>query len=121
MIDFQDLNGHYPQLSNRGVIQLIPTKLFVDWFNYVTNNGNYYSIHKLESISFLIQDFETPEEFIDWLQCNYQVMFKIRLKYACTNESHWPENRTFATFNSWFDIIHSNLIYDLLGEPIKII
>ena len=111
----------YPQLSNRGVIQLVPTKLYVDWFNYVTNNGINYSIDKLESISFLINDFDTRMEFNDWLESNFKLLFNIRLSYSCTDKNQWPENRTLAVFNSWFDIIHSNLILDLLDEPINII
>jgi hypothetical protein len=111
----------YPQVSNRGVIQLVPTKLYVDWFNYVTNDGVNYTINNLESISFLIKDFETREEFDCWLERNYQLLFEIRLSYSCTDKNQWPENRTLAVFNSWFDLIHSNLILDLLDEPINII
>ena len=111
----------YPQVSNRGVIQLVPTKLFVDWFNYVTTNGINYSIDNLENISFLIEDFETRKEFNNWLQCNFQILFEIRLYYACTDKSQWPENRTLSVFKSWFDINHSNLILDLLEEPIKMV
>jgi hypothetical protein len=39
MIDFNHLLGQFPQVSNRGAIQLVPTKLFVDWFNYVNIDG----------------------------------------------------------------------------------
>ena len=80
----------YPQVSNRGVIQLIPTKLYVDWFNYVNNYGISYSINDLEPISFLIEDFETKNEFENWLKTNYQVLFEIRLNYSCTDKSQWP-------------------------------
>lgn len=110
-----------PMVMNRSVVNIYPTKLYVDWFNYVTNNGINYSIDNIEPISFLIEDFETREEFNDWLQFNYQVLFEIRLYYSCTDKNQWPENRTLAEFNSWFDIIHSNLILDLLDEPINII
>ncbi len=111
----------YPQVSNRGVIQLVPTKLFVDWFNYVTNNDVNYSIDNLENISFLIEDFETRKEFNDWLQCNFQLLFEIRLYYACTDKSQWPETRTFPVFLSWFDIYHSSLILDLKLDAIQVI
>ena len=111
----------YPQVSNRGVIQLVPTKLYVDWFNYVTNNGINYSIDNLENISFLIEDFETKHEFDDWLECNYQLLFEIRLNYACTNRSQWPETRTFPIFLSWFEIYHSSMILDLISEPMQVI
>ena len=111
----------FPQVSNRGVIQLIPTKLYVDWFNYVNNYGINYSINDLEPISFLIKDFETKNEFENWLETNYQVLFEIRLNYSCTDKSQWPETRTFPVFSSWFEIYHSSMILDLMSEPIKMI
>jgi hypothetical protein len=111
----------YPQVGNRGVIQLVPTKLYVDWFNYVTNDGVNYTINNLESISFLINDFDTRMEFDCWLERNYQLLFQIRLSYSCTDKNQWPENRTLAVFKSWFDIIHCDLILDLLEEPIKVV
>ena len=121
MIDFNHLLDQFPQVSNRGMVQLVPTKLFIDWYNYVSPCGIKYSIDNIEPISFLIEDFETREEFNDWLQCNYQLLFEIRLYYACTDNTQWPENRTLDVFKFWFDINHSSLILDLLDEPIKII
>ena len=121
MIELKYELDMFPLVKNRSVVNIYPTKLYVDWFNYFTNNGINYSIDNIEPISFLIEDFETREEFIDWLQFNYQVLFEIRLYYSCTDKNQWPENRTLAVFNSWFDIIHSNLILDLLDEPINII
>ncbi len=109
----------YPQVSNRGVIQLIPTKLYVDWFNYVTNDGVNYSIDKLEPISFLLEDFETRKEFEYWLEGNYELLFEIRLNYACTDKSQWPKNRTLPVFQSWFEVYHSSLIIDLKADSIE--
>jgi hypothetical protein len=111
----------YPQVSNRGVIQLVPTKLYVDWFNYVNNYGINYSINDLEPISFLIEDFETRKEFDNWFKCNYQVLFEIRLNYSCTDKSQWPETRTFLVFSSWFEIYHSSMILDLKLDAIQVI
>ena len=110
----------FPQVSNRGVIQLLPTKLYADWFNYVYNDGVNYSHHNLESISFLIDDFDTRMEFNDWLESNFQLLFEIRLSYACNDKSQWPENLTLPVFKSWFDIFHSDLILDLKTDVIKI-
>jgi hypothetical protein len=111
----------YPQVSNRGVIQLIPTKLYADWFNYVTNDGIKYSIDNLEPISFLIEDFETRKEFDYWLEGNYHLLFEIRLNYSCLDKSQWPKNRTFLVFKSWFGIYHSSMILDLKLDAIQVI
>jgi hypothetical protein len=111
----------YPMVKNRSVVNIYPTKLYVDWLNYVTNDGMNYSIDKLEPISFLIEDFETRKQFDKWLESNFKLLFDIRLSYSCTDKSQWPENRTMTVFKSWFDIFHSDLILDLLEEPIKVI
>ena len=120
-MDFNHSLDQFPQVSNRGVIQLVPTKLYVDWFNYVNNNGVKYSIDNLEPISFLIEDFETRMEFDYWLEGNYQLLFEIRLNYGCLDKSQWPENRTLPVFKSWFGIYYSSMILDLMSEPIKVI
>ncbi len=111
----------YPQVSNRGVIQLVPTQLYADWFNYTRNDGINYSIYNIESISFLIDDFDTRMDFNDWLESNFKLLFDIRLSYSCTDKNQWPENRTFPVFLSWFEIYHSSMILDLMSEPIKVI
>ena len=121
MIEPQYELDQYPQVSNRGVIQIVPTQLFADWFSYIRDDGVNYTLNNLEPISFLIHDFDTRIEFNDWLESNFKLLFDIRLSYSCTDKNQWPENRTLAVFNSWFDIIHSNLILDLLDEPINII
>ena len=120
MIDTNIELDQYPLVSNRGAIQIVPTKLLVDWFNYVNIDGITYLINEIEPISFLIDDFETKHEFDDWLECNYQLLFEIRLNYACTNKSQWPETRTFPIFLSWFEIYNSSLILDLKTDLIKI-
>ena len=121
MFEKQFQLDQYPQVSNRGVIQIVPTQLFADWFSYIRDDGVNYTLNNLESISFLINDFDTRMEFNDWLESNFKLLFEIRLSYACTDKNQWPENRTLAVFKSWFEIIHSDLILDLLNEPIKVI
>jgi hypothetical protein len=119
MIDLKYELDMYPMVKNRSVVNIYPTKLYVGWFNYVTNNGINYSIDNIEPISFLIEDFETRKQFDKWLESNFKLLFDIRLSYSCTDKNQWPENRTFAVFNSWFEISHSSLILDLETDLIK--
>ncbi len=111
----------YPQVSNRGVIQIVPTQLFADWFSYIRDDGVNYTLNNLEPISFLIHDFDTRIEFNDWLESNFKLLFDIRLSYSCTDKNQWPENRTFPVFLSWFNIYHSDMILDLVTNPIQVI
>ncbi len=121
MIEPQYELDMFPMVKNRSVVNIYPTKLYVDWFNYVTNNGINYSIDKLEPISFLIEDFETRKQFDNWLERNFQLLFDVRLSYSCIDKSLWPEKRTFCIFNKWFDIRFSNLILDMKTDSIEII
>ena len=121
MIEPQYELDQYPQVCNRGVIQLVPTKLYVDWFSYIRDDGVNYTLNNLESISFLINDFDTRMEFNDWLESNFKLLFDIRLSYSCTDKNQWPENRTFPVFLSWFNIYHSDMILDLVTNPIQFV
>lgn len=96
MIEPQYELDMFPMVKNRSVINVYPTKLYVDWLNYVTNDGVNYSIDKLEPISFLIEDFETTKLFDNWLVRNFQLLFDVRLIYSCIDKSLWPEKRTFC-------------------------
>jgi hypothetical protein len=78
MIDYNNLLDHFPQVSNRGVIQLVPTQLYADWFNYTRNDVINYSIDNIESISFLIDDFETNMN----LMIGSKVTFNYCLRYV---------------------------------------
>jgi hypothetical protein len=70
MIDTNIELDQYPLVSNFGAIQIVPPKLFVDWFNYVNMYGITYFINDKVPISFLIDYFETKHEFDSWLECN---------------------------------------------------
>ncbi len=121
MIKFKYELDSYPQVCNRSIVHITPTKLYVDWVNYIRENQSTYTISNLEPISFLIEDFDYQNEFENWLSLNFSIMFEIRLNYSCIDKSIWPEIRTFDVFKEWFEIKHSNLILDLEDEPIKLI
>lgn len=121
MIDKNLELDQFPQVGNRSVIILTPTKLFLDWFNYVSEDTQTVTLDRLESISFLTYGFDTKLEFREWLRLNYHLLFEIRMNYACIDWSLWPENRSFHIFESWFDITYSNHILDLEVESIELI
>lgn len=121
MINFKYELDFYPQVRNRSIVQITPTKLYIEWLNYISENQSTYTISNLEPISFLIEDFDYQYEFENWLSLNFSIMFEIRLNYSCIDKSLWPQIRTLNIFKEWFDIKHSNLILDLEDETIKMI
>lgn len=108
----------YPMVGNRDIIQLNPTKLYLDWVNYISDTSENLSLKYIETITFLIPNFENRQDFEDWIEVNYCLIFDIRLNYFCIYRSQWPENRTFSLFKSWFDLGYSNMILDLEQKPI---
>jgi hypothetical protein len=90
MIDYNNLLDQFPQVSNRGVIKLVPTKLYVDWYNYVSPSSSKCSATNIEPILILVDDFDTRKEFDEWLACNFPLLFEIRLNYACTDKTKCP-------------------------------
>jgi hypothetical protein len=109
----------YPIVNNRSVVNLFPTKLYLEWLNYVHGSNVGFSLNGLEPITFFIEDFHDKSDFEYWLQTNYQLLFEIRLTYSCIDKSLWPAERTFNTFNSWFQVRYSNMILDLEDESIN--
>lgn len=120
MIDLKYDLDLVPMVKNRSVINIFPTKIFLDWLSYIRGSDE-CSLNDIEPISFLIMDFDDMIEFEHWLELNYDLIFKIRLNYSCIDKSIWPQVRTLNIFKEWFEVKFSNLILDLEDEPIKMI
>ena len=121
MIELKYELDMYPMVKNRSVVNLYPTKLYLEWLNYI--RGSYVSLglNDIESISYLVKDFDNNSEFEYWLENNFHLMFEIRLNYSCVDKSLWPEDRTFSIFNKWFEVRFSNLMLDLEDGSIEVL
>lgn len=121
MIESQYELDMFPQVKNRSLVNLYPTKIYLDWLNYIRGSNVSLGLNDIEPISFLINDFDDISEFEYWMPKNFHLMFEIRLNYSCVDKSLWPEDRTFYVFKRWFDVRFSNLILDMKTESIEII
>lgn len=121
MIELKYELDMYPMVNNRSVVNLFPTKLYLDWLNYIRDSNIGLGLNDLEPISFLIKDFDDKSDFEYWLENNFPLMFEIRLNYSCVDKSLWPEVRTLEVFNQWFVVRYCNLILDFENHPIKVI
>lgn len=111
----------YPMVKNRSIVNIYPTKIYLDWLNNIRGSDVSLGLNDIEPISFLIKDFDNKLEFEYWLNNNFHLMFEIRLNYSCIDKSLWPEDRTFFVFKKWFDVRFSNLILDMKTDLIEII
>lgn len=48
----------YPMVNNRSVINVYPTKTFLDWLNYIRGSDESLGLNDLEPITFLIKGFD---------------------------------------------------------------
>ena len=110
-----------PMVKNRSLVNLYPTKIYLDWLNFTRDTDVRLGLNDLEPVSFLIKDFESKSEYEYWLENNFHLMFEIRLNYSCVDKSLWPENRSYGIFNKWFDVRYSNLILDLEDGSIVVL
>jgi hypothetical protein len=54
-----------------------------------------------------------------WLKANYAVLFEAELEGWYTDESLWPQKRTFKLFQEWFEVECHTMIEDTVGTPIE--
>jgi hypothetical protein len=121
MIELKYELDMYPMVKNRSIVSVYPTKIYLDWLNFIHGSDVSLGINDLEPISFLVKDFDNKSDFEYWLENNFHLMFEIRLNYSCVDKSLWPEERTFCIFNKWFEIRFSNLILDMNTDSIEMI
>lgn len=103
----------YPIIANRCAVRIEPNKLFIDWLNYTYEDYIDSSVKVLKATTFLIRDVEEDHLMESWLKRNYSKIFEIQLNNYCTDESQWPQRRTYSVFKKWFNIGFSDMIIDL--------
>jgi len=111
----------YPMIANRSAVRIEPNKLFIDWLNYIYEGYVDKSKDVLNASTYLIKDAEKVQKLESWLRRNYVKIFEIELNNYCTDESLWPQKRTYDVFKKWFNIAFSDEIIDLENGPIEMI
>lgn len=105
---------------NRAAIVIRPKQPFLDWLHYVDPRAMSLTLERLRSDTpvYLAPEFDTNEEVLAWLEGEYENIFEDQLAGWYNRPPEWPQERTFAMFQQWFEIsIHSELI-DLSIEPL---
>ena len=90
MIEIKYELDMYPMVKNRSVVNLFPTKLYLDWLNYIRDSNIGLGLNDLDPISFLIKDFDDKSDFEYWLQSNYQLLFEIEILIVIVSVSVRP-------------------------------
>jgi len=105
---------------NRGVMVVRPRQPFVDWVCSFDDAGPVDPEDAWDSVnSFLVPEFDDPEETLAWIHANVETVFDIMLHDWVTTETDWPQDRGWETFEEWFDFEYVDLAWDLVDEPLS--
>jgi len=111
------------RLINRMAIMVKPRKQFWDWVNSTDPS---FPIEKREmdehfeqSNVYLGPEFGDDHEVERYLEQIYEDIFEDQLNGWWTDESGWPQNRTYQMFREWFEVTYSSMVIDLAPGQIK--
>jgi hypothetical protein len=91
-----------------------PKQPFVDWANFVSNDGKQYTIEELntECNAILLPEYQSDEHMADIFEDLYSDIFELELSSWLTDESEWPRRRTVKIFREWFDVEIHSMVFD---------
>jgi hypothetical protein len=110
-------------MINRGLIIIRFKQPFVDWVNEADphpGGSTRMSIEQVndDSPAFLIQDYAS-EEFEDWLEECYELLFEQILEEWYVDPSLWPQDRTLKLFKAWCDVEVHSMVVDMVDGPLE--
>lgn len=106
---------------NRELVVIRPKDPFVEWVHRVDRTGKPPEAEWIRSTStsFLIPQFEFPDESWEWVEENCSMIFELELGDWFVDEETWPSDRSWDVFREWFEIEHIDTIWDLIDEPLS--
>jgi len=104
-------------MLNRGVLIVRPRQPYLDWAAGLDDSGLVPDPDDERTI-YLIPYYEDDEQAWDILQEVYAEVFERELEGWHTDETAWPQDRSFAMFQEWFDIEFHSVVEDLCADPL---
>lgn len=97
---------------DRNAIIVKPKKPFYDWVNTVFPEDDPVN-EKDEYNVYLVQEMDSNEDVLRWIQFNFEMIFANELNDWYSNEDKWPTKRIYKMFSEWFDVEINSMILDL--------
>ena len=102
---------------DRSAIIIMAKKPFFDWINTIDPEN---PITKTEEDNvYLIKEKDDSEEIEKWLKRNFDKIFQNELNDWYTDETVWPQKRTFKLFTEWFEYKTHAIIIDIEDAVIR--
>lgn len=105
-------------IIDRDVLIIRAKRLFMDWVQS-TPDGDQISDEVLSQTNvYLMPELDKPSTWEKFLKMNFHLIFEDQLGGWYTDESLWPQNRTYKMFLEWFDVTYTDIVQDLVEGPI---
>jgi len=100
---------------NRSILIVIPKQPYYSWGNDLTPGQE--PIDRFDECnSYLLDEDWDIAQAERFLRINFDEFFQELLFGMWTDESAWPQNRTWKIFGEWFDWHFSSMVWDVFPE-----
>jgi hypothetical protein len=104
-------------MINRAAVIVRPAQPYIDWAANLDDSGVVPDPSD-DSTVYLIPNFDNEDEAWELLSDIYEEIFENELWEWHTDDTAWPENRSFAMFKQWFTLDFHSVIEDLCGYDV---
>jgi len=106
------VNTEFPTI-NRSALVLEPVEGFLEWARSGPEGDSGLAVDELrdDSTAYLIPELDTEPE--KWLKRHYAAMFEHELWSWCTDETLWPEDRSYRAFKRFFRVRFCSVVVDM--------
>ncbi len=104
---------------NRTALIVSLKKPFIDWVKYVDPETEFPGEkHDIKTVYLLPEDSDNGR-WERYLKKNFSTIFEQELEAWFTDESVWPQDRSWKVFNEWFDYEMHSIVFDMVSKPIE--
>jgi hypothetical protein len=103
---------------NRFAVILQPTEKYLEWAKSCPNADPRLTLDELrsEATAYLIPDTDSEQD--KYLKRHFKPMLYQELFAWCMEESFWPTDLSFRTFQDFFDVQVASIVFDLANGPV---
>jgi hypothetical protein len=107
-------------LINRGVVVIKPKEPFLDWVNRDLALSSPVTMEELrrDCTAILVPDLGSLEAALDYVEPLKPRLFEMELEAWDRDPTNWPEERTSARFDTWFELEVHSMVWDAVDAPV---
>jgi hypothetical protein len=113
------------EMINRSAVIVTPRRPYLEWCREDDVEGLAESVFeslRAEPHIYLLPEYEDPESQHRVLDESWPRLFEAMLEGWVTDEALWPQDRTRAMFDEWFEVQMCSVVQDLdSDEPLELV